>query len=493
MNYVSTRNKNVKISSAQAIVKGLSEDGGLFVPESIPKLSESEMSSLVGSGYRSRAKLILSKFLTDYSEEELESCINGAYTVEKFAGSNPAPVKKLDDNNYVLELWHGPTCAFKDMALQIMPRLLTTAVKKQNSDKTIVILVATSGDTGKAALEGFCDVEGTKILVFYPAHGVSEVQKKQMTSQGGSNTSVMGVIGNFDDCQSGVKRIFSDKQAVKRLNDGGYVFSSANSINWGRLVPQVVYYFSAYAELVQSGDIKMGDKLDFIVPTGNFGDILAGYIAKEMGLYVGRLVCASNKNNVLTDFINTGAYNRNRDFFTTMSPSMDILISSNLERLLFIMSGCDDEKISMYMEQLSKTGKYTVYNEILNKIQTDFAAGCADEQQTLKAIRDAYDRYGYVIDPHTAVGYHVSGGYSGNNKKVILSTASPYKFPKSVITGLGGSTQAENEFRLFDILNKQTGVAIPPSLASLESAQVRFDGECGINEMTEKVYEFLNI
>ena len=493
MNYVSTRNKNVKISSADAIIKGLSEDGGLFVPQTIPAVSETEISSMINSDYKTRAKLILSKFLTDYSEDELESCINGAYTDQKFGGSNPAPVKKLDDNNFVLELWHGPTCAFKDMALQIMPRLLTTALKKQNSDKTIVILVATSGDTGKAALEGFCDVEGTKILVFYPAHGVSEVQKKQMTSQSGSNTGVMGVLGNFDDCQSGVKRIFSDEKAVKRLEKGGFVFSSANSINWGRLVPQVVYYFSAYADLVKSADIKTGDKLDFIVPTGNFGDILAGYIAKQMGLPIGKLVCASNKNNVLTDFIKTGTYNKNRDFFTTMSPSMDILISSNLERLLFIMSGYDDVKVSGYMDQLNKTGKYTVDPEILSKIQTDFIAGYADEQQTLAAIGDAYNRFNYVIDPHTAVGYCVSAGYQSGNKKVILSTASPYKFPKSVIKGLGGSIQAENEFKLFEILNKKTGVEIPPSLASLENAQVRFDGKCSKEDMTEKVYEFLNV
>ena len=369
MNYVSTRDSKVKISSAQAIVRGLSADGGLFMPESIPELSASELEAMTDMDYRQRAKLVLSKFLTDYTDAELESCVCGAYTARKFGGDAPAPVKKLDDKNYVLELWHGPTCAFKDMALQIMPRLLTTAVKKGSSDKTIVILVATSGDTGKAALEGFCDVEGTKILVFYPKSGVSEVQKKQMTSQQGKNTGVMGVDGNFDDCQSGVKRIFGDSEVTARLEKGGYVFSSANSINWGRLVPQVVYYFSAYADLVGSGDIKIGDKLDFIVPTGNFGDILAGYIAKKMGLPAGKLVCASNKNNVLTDFIETGVYDKNRDFFTTISPSMDILISSNLERLLYIMSGYDDKKVSGYMQSLADEGKYSVDSEILKKIQ----------------------------------------------------------------------------------------------------------------------------
>ena len=493
MKYVSTRNINVKIDSAQAIVRGLSADGGLFMPENIPFLTKQELSDLVGMDYKSRAKLILSKFLTDYTASELESCVNGAYTAQKFGGDNPAPVKKLDDDNFVLELWHGPTCAFKDMALQIMPRLLTAAVKKGSSDSTIVILVATSGDTGKAALEGFCDVEGTKILVFYPAHGVSEVQKKQMTSQSGANTGVMGIEGNFDDCQSGVKKIFGDKDVACRLADGGYVFSSANSINWGRLVPQVVYYFSAYADLVKSGDIKLGDKLDFIVPTGNFGDILAGYIAKKMGLYVGKLVCASNKNNVLTDFIKTGVYDKNRDFYTTISPSMDILISSNLERLLFVMSGCDDKKVSEYMQKLSSEGKYTVDADILSQIQSEFLAGYADEQATVEAIGDAYARYNYVIDPHTAVGYRVAMDYESENKKVILSTASPYKFPKSVLEGIGGNTDVENEFELFEKLNKITNVPIPASLASLKNAESRFNDVCSKEQMTQKVYEFLNL
>lgn len=493
MNYVSTRDSNVKLSSAQAIVRGLSADGGLFMPEGIPHITEKELEGLTDMDYRARAKLILSKFLTDYTDAELESCVQGAYTAEKFGGGNPAPVKKLDDKNYVLELWHGPTCAFKDMALQIMPRLLTAAVKKDSSGKTIVILVATSGDTGKAALEGFCDVEGTKILVFYPAHGVSEVQKKQMTSQGGENTGVIGIEGNFDDCQNGVKLIFGDKAASSRLSDGGFEFSSANSINWGRLVPQVVYYFSAYAELVKSSEIKIGDKLDFIVPTGNFGDILAGYIAKKMGLPVGRLVCASNKNNVLTDFINTGVYDKNRDFFTTSSPSMDILISSNLERLLYIMSGYDDKKVSEYMRRLNTDGKYTVDADILEKIQSEFSAGFADEEKTKAAIGDAYSRYNYVIDPHTAVAYRVAADYESDNKKVILSTASPYKFPASVIEGLGGSANVDNEFELFAKLYDKTGVPVPPQLAALENAVSRFNEKCEKDDMLDKVYKFLGL
>ena len=478
MNYVSTRDSSIKMSSAAAIVRGLSADGGLFMPETIPQITKSELESLVTLNYRQRAKLVLSKFLTDYTDAELENCVNGAYTAEKFGGDDPTPITRLDDNNYVLELWHGPTCAFKDMALQIMPRLLTTAVKKGSSDKTIVILVATSGDTGKAALEGFCDVDGTKILVFYPSDGVSEVQRKQMISQKGENTGVMGIVGNFDDCQSGVKKIFSDADVAKKLDENGYVFSSANSINWGRLVPQVVYYFSAYADMLKSDSIKLGDKLDFVVPTGNFGDILAGYIAKKMGLPVGKLVCASNSNNVLTDFINTGVYDRNRKFFTTISPSMDILISSNLERLLFMMSGSDDKKVSEYMNLLSTEGKYQVDADLLAMIQSDFVAGFADEKTTVAAISEAYEKFGYVTDPHTAVAYHVAQNYETENKKVILSTASPYKFPASVIEGIAGKISTDDEFELFDILFEKTGVQIPASLENIKTAHNRFTSKC---------------
>ncbi len=492
MNYVSTRNSSLQINSADAIIRGLSHDGGLFMPSSIPALSKTEIDSLVSMDYKSRAKLVLSKFLTDYTGAELENCINGAYTDEKF-GSHPAPVKKLDDNNYVLELWHGPTCAFKDMALQLMPRLLTTAIKKSGDDKTTVILVATSGDTGKAALEGFCDVDKTKILVFYPAHGVSEVQRKQMNSQLGENTYVVGLEGNFDDCQSGVKKIFSDDNVAKKLADSKMAFSSANSINWGRLVPQIVYYFSAYADMVKSGDIKMGDTVDFVVPTGNFGDILAGYIAKKMGLCVGRLICASNTNKVLTDFIKTGVYDKNRDFYTTISPSMDILISSNLERLLFIMSGYDSCFVSDLMQKLSTDGKYSVGEKLLESVKAEFDGGFADEKATLAAIGKAYEKYGYVMDPHTAVAYSVSESIPADNKRVILSTASPYKFPASVLEGLGSDAKTDNEFELFTRLNNLTGVDIPSSLANLESAEVRFKDVCEKDEMVKTVYNFLGI
>ncbi len=493
MNYISTRNSNIKIDSSDAIIRGLSSDGGLFMPECIPTLSTEEISALTNMDYKARAKTILSKFLTDYTDAELDACVNGAYSAVKFGGDEPTPVTKLDDDNYVLELWHGPTCAFKDMALQILPWLLTTAMRKKGETRTVVILVATSGDTGKAALEGFCDVEGTKILVFYPKDGVSEVQKKQMTTQSGDNTGVMGIIGNFDDCQNGVKKIFGNEDTIKKLQDGGFVFSSANSINWGRLVPQIVYYFSAYADLVKRGEIKFGDKLDFVVPTGNFGDILAGFIAKKMGLFAGKFVCASNCNNVLTDFINTGVYDRNRDFYTTISPSMDILISSNLERLLFIMSGSDDKKTADYMNKLNKTGKYSVDEDLLKSIKCEFLAGYADEKATVEAIRDAYERYNYVMDPHTAVAYSVSKQIKCENKTVILSTASPYKFPASVIEGISTKPNVENEFELFEMLNKISGVEIPSSLKNLENKQSRFTEYCKKDEMTQKVYEFLGL
>ncbi len=493
MNYSSTRNNKIKIDSADAIIRGLSADGGLFMPEKIPSLTNDEIKSLSDMNYRARAKLVLSKFLTDYTDTELDYCINGAYADVKFGGPAPTPVTKLDDNNYVLELWHGPTCAFKDMALQILPYLLTTAMRKKGEERTVVILVATSGDTGKAALEGFCDVEGTKILVFYPKDGVSEVQKKQMTSQSGDNTGVMSIIGNFDDCQNGVKKIFSDKAVAEKLQNGGYVFSSANSINWGRLVPQIVYYFSAYADLVKNGEITYGDKLDFVVPTGNFGDILAGFIAKKMGLPAGKFVCASNRNNVLTDFIKTGTYNKNREFYTTISPSMDILISSNLERLLFIMSDYDDKKTSGYMTQLNTNGKYTVDTDLLAKIKAEFEAGYADEKATVKAIKDSYEKYNYVMDPHTAVAYSVAKETKTENKKVILSTASPYKFPASVIEGISETPDVDNEFELFELLNKISGVEIPYSLKTLKDKESRFNDYCEKDQMIQKVYEFLGL
>ncbi len=391
MHYISTRDKNVSLSSCEAIKRGISTDGGLFWPESFPKVSFEDLETMATKDYCDRAKFILSKFLTDFTVEEIDHCVESAYTAAKFGSDDIAPLHKINDGAHVLELWHGPTCAFKDMALQILPHFLTTSMRKTNEDKQAVILVATSGDTGKAALEGFCDVENTNVIVFFPSEGVSEVQRQQMVSQGGKNTFVTAVRGNFDDCQTGVKKIFADQNLKTELLDGGYVFSSANSINWGRLVPQVVYYFSAYADLLKNKEINVGEEIDFVVPTGNFGDILAGYIAKLMGLPVHKLICASNRNNILTDFIASGEYNVRREFYTTMSPSMDILVSSNLERLLFALSGNDDQKISSYMKDLSEKGVYSIDADLLSKLQAQFVGGYTDETATLATIRKYYN------------------------------------------------------------------------------------------------------
>ena len=364
MQYRSTRDSNTQVTSAMAIKTGLAPDGGLFLPETVPQVSLSEIEALCGMTYNERAVDILSRFLTDFTQEEITTCVNRAYSREKFETEEIAPIFKLNQNTYFLELWHGPTCAFKDMALQILPHLLLKSIHKTGETKEVVILVATSGDTGKAALEGFKDVAGTRIIVFYPADGVSDIQKRQMVTQDGNNVDVAAVCGNFDDAQNGVKQIFTDKDYNEMLAQNGFMLSSANSINWGRLVPQVVYYFSAYANLLKNNEIKLGDKINFVVPTGNFGNILAAYYAKEMGLPVNRLICASNENNVLTDFIKTGVYDKNRGFKTTVSPSMDILISSNLERLLSLATNGDDGQVKAWMENLKSTGKYTITEDM---------------------------------------------------------------------------------------------------------------------------------
>ncbi len=493
MKYISTRNKNIEFDSASAIKRGISADGGLFWPAQFPKVTEDELLKLAKGDYLERAKFVLSKFLTDYTEKEIDHCVESAYTSQKFGGEDIAPLHKLNEKSYVLELWHGPTCAFKDMALQILPHFLTTAMKKTNEDKNAVILVATSGDTGKAALEGFCDVENTNVLVFFPSEGVSEVQRKQMVTQGGSNTFVTAVVGNFDDCQTGVKRIFADKDLIAQLEQGGYVFSSANSINWGRLVPQVVYYISAYCDLLKAGDIAVGEQIDFVVPTGNFGDILAGYIAKLMGLPVHKLICASNKNNILTDFFESGVYDVNRQFFTTMSPSMDILVSSNLERLLFALSDNDDQLISSYMKSLSTDGKYTVNADIFRKLGEHFAAGCTDEEQTLATIKKCYEEYSYLIDPHTAVALHVHQNNPSEYKTVVLSTASPYKFPASVCKAIDENADVSDEWKLFDTIKDKSGLAVPPSLVGLQDKAVCFGGVCPAPQMAQNIKEFLKI
>ncbi len=499
MQYKSTRNSKISIQSAEAIKRGLSEEGGLFVPESIPEMSEAEIASLTQTDYRGRAKVILSKFLTDFTEEELTECISKAYTKEKFETDNIAPVYKLSDTEYILELWHGPTCAFKDMALQILPHLLTTSMKKTGEEDEVVILVATSGDTGKAALEGFRDVSGTRIVVFYPDNGVSEIQKLQMVTQEGDNVGVAAVKGNFDDAQSGVKKIFTDDGYKELLGNNHFKLSSANSINWGRLVPQIVYYFSAYAEMLAANEIKNGDKINIVVPTGNFGNILAAYYAYKMGLPVNKFICASNKNNVLTDFINTGVYNKNRDFHTTISPSMDILISSNLERFLYILSGENDVLVSGWMKELAENGKYEVTDKVKDEITALFTGGFADDATTMAVIKKCKEENGYVIDTHTAVAKSVYDEYKAKTgdmtKTVIASTASPFKFNQSVLIALSGhgAVAGKDEFELLDILAKESGMEIPKSLSELKNKVRVFNTVCEKEEMIQIVSDFLQI
>ena len=474
MFYKSTRNSSIRVESAAAIAKGISEEGGLFVPESIPALSMDELKSLAGKTYAQRAAYVFSKYLTDFTEAELVYCTESAYSTKNFETENIAEIAHLFEGTYMLELWHGPTCAFKDMALQILPYFLTTAVKKLHMDKKVVILVATSGDTGKAALEGFKDVPGTEIMVFYPEEGVSDMQKRQMVTQEGENVTVCAVKGNFDDCQSGVKKIFTDHEVLNALDNGNMTFSSANSINWGRLVPQIVYYFAAYAQLLKAGKITFGDEVDFCVPTGNFGDILAGYYAKQMGLPVGKLVCASNENNVLTDFLTTGTYTAKREFFKTTSPSMDILLSSNLERLLYHVTGSDAE-VAGFMQQLAATGSYTVRPETLAAIQETFSCGWSSETEVAGEIRSRYEKDGYLCDTHTAVAFHVAAQKKRQGvPMVVLSTASPFKFPRSVLSALGKAAP-ENDFEAMQQLETATGHAAPASLAALRSKPERFD------------------
>lgn len=497
MYYKSTRNSNVNVSSAQAIAQGISKDGGLFVPSEIPSLSFDEIKALGEMNYAQRAALVFSKYLTDFTSDEIKYCVENAYNTKAFDTENIAELAHLFDGTYMLELWHGPTCAFKDMALQILPYLLTTSAKKINLDKKIVILVATSGDTGKAALEGFRDVEGTSILVFYPEDGVSAMQKKQMTTQDGENVGVCAIKGNFDDAQNGVKAIFTNPEIAQKLDENQMIFSSANSINWGRLAPQIIYYVSSYAQLVADGEIELGDKINIVVPTGNFGNILAGYYAKLMGIPVNKLICASNSNNVLTDFINTGIYDRNRKFFTTISPSMDILISSNLERLLYHLCGENDETIREWFGKLSSEGKYEVSADVKAKLSESFYAGCCDDDDTKKTIKNIFDKYSYVCDTHTAVAVKVYNDYreatGDNTKTVIASTASPYKFNAAVLEALGVTTEGIDEFDLVDKLAEISNLEIPESLSCLKNKEIRFIGSIEKSAMTEYVFEALGI
>lgn len=497
MLYTSTRDKSIKVTASQAIAQGISVEGGLFVPCELPKFDLDKINSMVSMPYTKRAKTVLKEFLTDFTEEELDYCVDGAYEASKFSSTKIAPTVNVCGNENILELWHGPTCAFKDMALQLLPYLMTVSAKKTADGKTIVILVATSGDTGKAALEGFKNVANTKILVFYPVDGVSPMQKLQMTTQEGDNVAVCAINGNFDDAQSAVKAIFTNDEIKDELAKKNMMFSSANSINWGRLVPQIVYYFSTYCDMLEMGKVKLGEEINVVVPTGNFGNILAAYYAKQMGLPIKTLVCASNSNNVLTDFLKSGEYDKNRKFFTTTSPSMDILISSNLERLLYHMSGDDDKLVAELMASLSKDGKYVVSDELIKNIQAMFDAGFCDEDSVASTIKEQFEDYKYLCDTHTAVAVKVYQNYvekTGDDiPTVIDSTASPYKFSKSVLTDVLGSTPELDEFEMVDELNKVTGMPVPAPLKALKDKEVRFTNVCDKENMSEMVFKLLDL
>ncbi len=494
MQYLSTRNQEQKYSAAQAIEQGLAPDGGLLTPEVLPKLSQNGLDTLMDMSYQQRAVYVMGAFLEDFSASELSSFAASAYGPDKFDVKAVAPVRPVDENTHCLELWHGPTCAFKDMALQMLPHLLSASLVKNQEEKTVCILVATSGDTGKAALEGFKDVDKTRILVFYPDGGVSDVQKLQMQTQEGGNVGVCSVAGNFDDAQTGVKRLFSDEALRRTLADRGYFFSSANSINWGRILPQVVYYVSAYCDLLRDGKVQKGEPVNFCVPTGNFGNILSAYYAGQMGVPIHKLICASNRNNVLTDFLTTGVYDRNRTFYATMSPSMDILISSNLERMLFEFSGRDDALVKSYMDALAAGGRYEVSDDIKQKLSRHFAAGCCDDAATQAMIGKMWKEKGYLIDTHTAVAFHVLEQYRAETgdqtPTVVVSTASPFKFCDSVLGALGVTELADGT-GLIDQLSQTTGIPAPAPLAALKGKPVRFTQGTTKEQMADRVLEML--
>ena len=485
MEYVSTRGGSKKVSSAEAIKNGLCEDGGLYMPESIPALTEEDLKKLAPMDYAHRAAYIIGLFLTDYDKDTLEKLCMQAYRESAF-GKHPAPVAPRGDLD-VLELWHGPTCAFKDMALQLTPLLLSEALRMTGEKRTAEILVATSGDTGKAALEGFRDVDQTRILVFYPKDGVSALQKRQMMTQEGNNVGVCGIEGNFDDAQSAVKTIFADKELCERIGKRAF-FSSANSINWGRLVPQVVYYVSAYLDMLAAGRIKAGEPINVCVPTGNFGDIFAGYIAKRMGVKIDRLICASNSNKVLTDFFETGVYDRRREFFTTISPSMDILVSSNLERMLYLI--CGAEKTKGYMDSLKKDGCYRISPEELEELRSSYTGMWQSEKETSDTIRRSWEKFGYLCDPHTAVAIGCAEKAKLNGRTLVLSTASPYKFTGSVCRALG-KDPGNDELKAVDVLNSLTAVPIPEGIEKARKGEVRFTDTVTKDRIKDTVLDFI--
>lgn len=492
MSFFSTRG-GACVTASQAILHGLASDGGLYVPAMFPPISRKKLTELAGMDYCQRASTILRTFLEDFSIPEINAAVNSAYAPDKFDDAAIAPLKRLDSGTYVLELFHGPTLAFKDMALQLLPHLTALSARKNGEEREISILVATSGDTGKAALEGFKDVPGTSCTVFYPMDGVSPVQRLQMTTTGGGNTHVIAVKGNFDDAQTGVKRLFASKDFADEMARRGKVLSSANSINFGRLAPQIVYYFSAYADLLRTGHIAVGDEVNFVVPTGNFGNILAGYYARSMGLPIRKLICASNRNNVLTDFFHTGTYSTHRTFFKTASPSMDILVSSNLERLLFEAADRDGELIRVWMNQLRDSGSYSVGEQRMEWLASVFASGFADDMETAREIRARFEQDRYLMDTHTAVASFVLRRYreeSGDSTPtVIVSTANPYKFAEDVLAAVAGKDAAAalDAFQCAEKLQELTGVPVPPQVQALRSLPVRHTAQCEKDRMAEAV------
>ena len=493
MQYISTRDREQQFSASQAIAKGLADDGGLLTPVYLPKLPRRALEELKDMSYQQRAVYVMKLFLDEFTVKELTDFANAAYGPEKFDTPAVAPVRGLDSNTFCLELWHGPTCAFKDMALQMLPHLLTASLRKQEEEKTVCILVATSGDTGKGALEGFKDVDHTRILVFYPKDGVSAIQELQMVTQEGGNVGVCSVVGNFDDAQTGVKKLFSDEKLRQELAQRGFFLSSANSINWGRVLPQIVYYISAYCDLVRDEKIQLGDPINVCVPTGNFGNILAAYYAKDMGVPINKLICASNSNNVLTDFLRTGVYDRNRTFYNTMSPSMDILISSNLERLLYAITG-EDQQVREYMDELNRNGRYEVSERVKEKIQRLFVGYCCDDTVTQKVISTIYRSFDYLIDPHTAVGFSALTQYREETgdmtPTVVASTASPFKFCDNVLGALG-ETNLRDGLDILDQLSEKIGQPVPAPLAGLRGKQPRFQRTEEKEHMVDAVLDML--
>ncbi|MDD3364481.1 MAG: threonine synthase [Syntrophomonas sp.] len=499
MKYTSSRGKCSSITAAEAIKMGISPDGGLFVPDFIPKITESAWRRMAEQTYQERACEILAYYLQDFSDEDIRNCVNGAYNAQSFDDERIAPLVRIAEGVYIQELWHGPTGAFKDMALQLLPYLLVASAEKTGEEDEIVILVATSGDTGKAALEGFKDIERVKIMVFYPQDGVSEVQKRQMITQTGINVFVAAVEGNFDDAQNGVKKIFADQSFIATLAQHRMKMSSANSINWGRLLPQIVYYVSAYVDLQVSGQLKSGEAINVVVPTGNFGNILAAYYAGQMGVPINRLICASNANNVLTEFIRTGGYDRNRSFAKTLSPSMDILISSNLERLLYEITGHDATAVSNWMEELKKEGKYQVDHATFDKIGSLFWADFSSDEETQQTIRSTWEEDAYLLDTHTAVARNVYDKYVLNTgdktPTIIASTASPFKFGKSVAEAIlkPELIAGQDEFAILKILSEYTGITIPAGIRNLDQRPVLHKKVSSKEAMGETVLEYLKL